>query len=198
MARRLALDVGRPPSHRPRARLLQGHLPGRRGRRGARARARGGGVDGRSLPGRRRRRGHDGGAAAAALGGETAAGDAHDPLGRPVDAGFALLEDGGTAVVESRRGERASALIAEERPRPAERRQHRRDGRAWPRRSPRRGAPVVLVGAGGSATTDGGAGAMAAIERAGGLRGARLVVLCDVRTPFERAAGGVRPAEGRR
>ena len=39
------------------------------------------------------------------------------------------------------------------------------------------GAAVVLVAAGGSATTDGGAGAIEAIEEAGGLRGARLVVL---------------------
>jgi len=30
----------------------------------------------------------------------------------------------------------------------------------------------------------------------GGLRGARLVVLCDVRTPFERAAEVCRPQKG--
>src|SRR5215218_3440547 len=35
-----------------------------------------------------------------ALGGETAGTQAHDPLGRPVQAGFALIEDGGTAIVE--------------------------------------------------------------------------------------------------
>src|SRR5947207_7559011 len=35
-----------------------------------------------------------------ALGGETAGAEATDPLGRPVQAGYALLEDGGTAVVE--------------------------------------------------------------------------------------------------
>jgi glycerate kinase len=38
-----------------------------------------------------------------ALGGETAAARVHDPLGREVLAGFALLEDGGTAVVETAR-----------------------------------------------------------------------------------------------
>ncbi len=43
---------------------------------------------------------------------------------------------------------------------------------------------------------DGGAGAMAAIEEAGGLRGARLVVLCDSRTPFERAAEVFAPQKG--
>src|SRR3954467_11926237 len=35
-----------------------------------------------------------------ALGGETAGATARDPLGREIKAGFALLEDGGTAVVE--------------------------------------------------------------------------------------------------
>src|SRR3954465_14968131 len=34
------------------------------------------------------------------LGGEYLAGEASDPLGRPGRAGFALLEDGGTALVE--------------------------------------------------------------------------------------------------
>ena len=36
-----------------------------------------------------------------ALGGKTAAARVHDPLGRDVDAAFGLLEDGGTAVVET-------------------------------------------------------------------------------------------------
>ncbi len=58
------------------------------------------------------------------------------------------------------------------------------------------GAEVVLVAAGGSATTDGGAGAIAAIEEHGGLRGAALVVLCDVRIPFERAAAVFGPQKG--
>ena len=58
------------------------------------------------------------------------------------------------------------------------------------------GAQVVIVGVGGSATTDGGAGALEAIEEHGGLRGARLVVLCDVRTPFERAPAVFGPQKG--
>ena len=58
------------------------------------------------------------------------------------------------------------------------------------------GAQVVLVGVGGSATTDGGAGALEAIEEHGGLHGARLVVLCDVRTPFERAPAVFGPQKG--
>jgi glycerate kinase len=58
------------------------------------------------------------------------------------------------------------------------------------------GARLVYLGVGGSATTDGGAGAIRAIERGGGLRGARLVVLCDVRTPFEDAARVFGPQKG--
>jgi glycerate kinase len=58
------------------------------------------------------------------------------------------------------------------------------------------GATTVLVGVGGSATTDGGAGAVRAIRAAGGLRGARITVLCDVRTPFEDAARVFGPQKG--
>jgi glycerate kinase len=58
------------------------------------------------------------------------------------------------------------------------------------------GAETVYLGVGGSATTDGGAGAIRAIERAGGLGSAQLVVLCDVRTPFEDAARVFAPQKG--
>jgi glycerate kinase len=60
----------------------------------------------------------------------------------------------------------------------------------------RTGARVILVAVGGSATTDGGAGALEAIEDAGGLGGARLVVLCDVRVPFEDAPRVFGPQKG--
>jgi glycerate kinase len=58
------------------------------------------------------------------------------------------------------------------------------------------GARLVLLGVGGSATTDGGSGAIDAIRASGGLRGARLRVLCDVRTPFEDAARVFAPQKG--
>ncbi len=57
-------------------------------------------------------------------------------------------------------------------------------------------ARTVLVSVGGSATTDGGSGAIEAIRAAGGLPGTRLVVLCDVRTPFEDAARVFAPQKG--
>lgn len=58
------------------------------------------------------------------------------------------------------------------------------------------GARTVYLGVGGSATTDGGAGAIKAIERAGGLGEARLIVLCDVRTSFQDAAEVFGPQKG--
>jgi len=127
------------------------------------------------------------------LGGELVAVGVQDPLGRPIRAGFGLVEDGGTALVEM-----ASAsglgLVAE----------GERD--AWAASTygtgqliaaaVQAGAQVVLVAVGGSATTDGGAGALEAIEAGGGLRGAKLVVLCDVRSAFEDAPRVFGPQKG--
>ena len=128
------------------------------------------------------------------LGGETRGTSADDPLGRPRPAGFALLEDGGTALVAVAE---AGGLHLVGAPSPST---------AWAATSRgtgeliaaavAEGAAVVLVGAGGSATTDGGAGAIAAIEAAGGLRGAQLVVLCDVVVPWEACARTFAPQKG--
>ncbi|WP_395400443.1 glycerate kinase [Arthrobacter sp. UC242_113] len=60
----------------------------------------------------------------------------------------------------------------------------------------RHGARQILVAAGGSATTDGGAGAITAIEEAGGLHGAQLVILSDVSTRFSDAAQVFGPQKG--
>jgi glycerate kinase len=58
------------------------------------------------------------------------------------------------------------------------------------------GARRVLVGVGGSATTDGGRGALEAIEDAGGLAGIDVVVACDVETRFVQAAEVFGPQKG--
>ncbi len=58
------------------------------------------------------------------------------------------------------------------------------------------GASEVYVAVGGSATTDGGTGAVRAIEAGGGLGAARLTVLCDVRTAFVEAAAVFGPQKG--
>jgi glycerate 2-kinase len=124
-----------------------------------------------------------------ALGGETAGATAHDPFAKEIRAGFALVEGGGTAVIEAAE---ASGL------------HHGKD--PWNASTygtgelicaaADAGAQVILLGVGGSATTDGGAGALEAIEAHGGLGGARLVVLCDVRTPWERCAEVFSPQKG--
>jgi len=58
------------------------------------------------------------------------------------------------------------------------------------------GARRVLLGVGGSATTDGGRGALDAIEEAGGLGGAEVIVACDVETRFVDAAEQFGPQKG--
>ena len=130
-----------------------------------------------------------------ALGGEILTAHVEDPLGRTIEARFALLDGGGGggAVVETARAS-GLALVAD-----AE-----RDPLAASTRGTgelilaavEAGADTVLVGVGGSATTDGGAGAIAAIREAGGLGRARLPVLCDVQTPFEDAARIYAPQKG--
>jgi glycerate kinase len=128
-----------------------------------------------------------------AMGGETAGATVRDPLGRPVAAGFALVEDGGTAIVEV--AEASGLGRVAEADRDAVAASTYGTGELIVAAA-RTGAAVVLVAAGGSATTDGGAGAIEAIEAAGGLGGTRLVVLCDVRIPFEDAARVFAPQKG--
>ncbi|MEZ0294457.1 MAG: glycerate kinase [Solirubrobacteraceae bacterium] len=128
-----------------------------------------------------------------ALGGETDAIEVRGPLGAPVQAQFGLLEDGGTAVLEMASASGLGLVADDERD-------------AWAASTygtgqlicaaVGAGAQVIVLGVGGSATTDGGAGAIAAIEDGGGLHGARIVVLTDVRTPFERAPAVFGPQKG--
>ncbi len=109
-----------------------------------------------------------------------------DALGRPVAAEWMLLDGGRTAVVETAQaiglslvggtsgndplaassagaGQLISSAVSE-------------------------GARRVLVGLGGSATTDGGAGALAALAPGLRLAGVEVVVACDVTTGFLDAA----------
>ncbi len=58
------------------------------------------------------------------------------------------------------------------------------------------GCRRIVVGVGGSATTDGGLGALRALEPLGRLRGIELVVACDVRTTFVDAAEQFAPQKG--
>jgi glycerate kinase len=125
------------------------------------------------------------------LGGELRAVTVKGPLGAPVNTGFGLVEDGGTAIVEMAMASGLGLMASKD---------------AWNASTygtgeliaaaAQAGAAVILVAVGGSATTDGGAGAIEAIEAAGGIGRARIVVLCDVRTPFEDAPKVFGPQKG--
>ncbi len=129
----------------------------------------------------------------AALGGRTRHATVSDPLGRPVRAAYGVFEGGERAIVEVASASGLARVAATE-----------RDAVAASTRGTGEliahaiadGAHTVLVAAGGSATTDGGHGAIEAIERTGGLGSARLVVCCDVRTPYEEAAPRFGPQKG--
>jgi glycerate 2-kinase len=127
------------------------------------------------------------------FGGTIASARASDPLGRAIDAEFALLGVGDTALVEVASASGLGLLAEDERD--AEAASSAGTGELIAA-AVAAGASHVLVAAGGSATTDGGAGANAALRAAGGLGGARLTVLCDVRTPFEQAAAVFAPQKG--
>jgi glycerate kinase len=118
-----------------------------------------------------------------ALGAELRHAEVCDPLGRPVRAAYGLA--GELAIVESAAAS-GLGLVAEDE-RDAWRASTRGTGELLCA-AVRDGAREVLLGAGGSATTDGGAGALEAIAEQGGLGRTRMIVLCDVRTPWERAA----------
>jgi len=128
-----------------------------------------------------------------ALGGETAEREVQDPLGRPIAARYGLFAGGTSAIVEMASAS-GLALVAEDE-REAEQASTYGTGELI-LAAVGAGAEVVYVSVGGSATTDGGLGALRAIEEGGGLGGARLVVVSDVRTPFERAAIVYGPQKG--
>lgn len=58
------------------------------------------------------------------------------------------------------------------------------------------GADSIIVAVGGSATTDGGLGALEALGSAARLAGVEVTVACDVRTPFVDAATVFAPQKG--
>jgi glycerate 2-kinase len=157
-----------------------------------------------------------------ALGGEVRRLTASGPLGRSVEAGFALLPDG-SAVVEMAQASGLS-LVAES-DRDAWSASTRGTGELIAAAAEAGAAPIVVT-VGGSATTDGGAGAIEALKEAGfepgfeagfepGVTGAahaaaerarapspaprarlELYVLCDVRVPFEDAPRIFGPQKG--
>ena len=127
----------------------------------------------------------------AALGGERRSATVGDPLGRPVAAEFALLGDGRTALVETAQASGLGRVAEAERD--AWRASTRGTGELIAAAA-ESGAERVVVTVGGSATTDGGAGALEALDAAGA--DLEIEVVCDVRTPFEDAPRGFAPQKG--
>ncbi len=127
----------------------------------------------------------------AALEGERHSVTVSDPLGRSVSAEFALLEDGRTGLVEMARAS-GLGLVAEDE-RDAWRASTRGTGELIAAAAAA-GAGRVVVSVGGSATTDGGAGALEALDEAGVE--VDIEVVCDVRTPFEAAPRVFAPQKG--
>ncbi|HEY0516720.1 MAG TPA: glycerate kinase [Solirubrobacteraceae bacterium] len=115
-----------------------------------------------------------------------------DPLGRPLVATWALM-DGATAIVEMAAAS-GLALVAEEE-RDAERASSTGTGELLVAAF-QAGAKQSILAIGGTATSDGGAGALEAIEAAGGLGEMTLELACDVSIPYERAAEVFGPQKG--
>jgi glycerate kinase len=128
-----------------------------------------------------------------ALGGERQRAAVHDPLRRPIEASFGLLGDGATAIVETARAS-GLPLVAEEE-RDAERADTFGTGELIAA-AVEAGAQRVLLAVGGSASTDGGAGAIEALRRAGLLGRVEIEVLCDVTAAYEDAARLFAPQKG--
>ncbi len=133
-----------------------------------------------------------------ALGGERRTAQVHDPLRRPIEAEFGLLGDGETAIVETARASGLSLVAPDERD--AERADTFGTGELIAA-AVAAGARKVLLAVGGSATTDGGRGAIEALRQSDAAfvlctsgeaqrtnAEVRIEVLCDVRTPYEAAA----------
>jgi len=131
------------------------------------------------------------------LGGEARGATVTDPLGRPRGAGFAIVEDGGAAVVDVAEATGLPLLAPSERDPLVASSRGTGELLAVAARS---GVDVVLLACGGSATVDGGVGALAALDdagvRFGQPHGPALVCLCDVRTPWEEAADRFGPQKG--
>jgi glycerate kinase len=128
-----------------------------------------------------------------ALGGELRTASVADPLGRVREASWVLMAGGATAALESAEASGLRLLAARERD--AERASSVGTGELI-LAAVAAGARRVIVAIGGTATSDGGAGALAVIDAHGGLGETQLVALCDVDIEFERAARDFAPQKG--
>jgi glycerate kinase len=127
----------------------------------------------------------------AALGGELERATVSDPLGRQVAARFGLVHGGRVGIVEM--AEASGLRLVAEDERDAWAASTRGTGELMAA-AVAAGAAELVVAVGGSATTDGGAGAVEALDEAGVE--APITVVCDVRTPWELAPRVFGPQKG--
>ena len=127
------------------------------------------------------------------LGGEPRTASCHDPLGRRIDASWAWIERTQTALLEMASASGLALVAPDERD--AERAGSAGTGDLLVAARDA-GAREAILAIGGTATTDGGRGAVETIDQAGGLGAMRVVLACDVHIPFESAAVVFGPQKG--
>ncbi|HSS11459.1 MAG TPA: glycerate kinase [Acidimicrobiales bacterium] len=126
------------------------------------------------------------------LGGQARHARVHDPLGNLIDAEWRL--DGSTAFIEMARAS-GLALVGGAANNDPIRANTAGTGELIAA-AVLAGARRILVGVGGSATTDGGLATLRVLEPHSRLHGVSLVIACDVQTKFLDAAGIFSPQKG--
>jgi len=126
------------------------------------------------------------------LGGANRTTVVRDPLGRPVEAGWRLA--GRTAVIEMARASGLALVGGAEANDPVA--ASTAGTGELIAAALTAGARRIVVCLGGSATTDGGLGAIEALPSTARLRGVELLVACDVTTRFTDAAAVFGPQKG--
>jgi len=117
-----------------------------------------------------------------------------DALGRPVTAEWLLLDNDRTAVLETARAIGLQLVGGPEGNDPLN--ASSTGAGQLVNAAVTAGARRLLIGLGGSATTDGGAGALTVLGRGSRLSGVEVIVACDVTTRFVEAAVTFAPQKG--
>lgn len=127
-----------------------------------------------------------------ALGGPNRVTTVSNPLGDPVDADWRLAR--GTAVIEMARASGLELVGGPEGNDPVNASTYGTGELVAA--AVDSGAKRIIIGVGGSATTDGGLGALRAMYPLQRLRAVKMIVACDVRTRFVDAAEVFAPQKG--
>ena len=128
------------------------------------------------------------------LGGRARTMTVRGPLGEPVESAWFELDGGSTAAVEMAMASGLTLAGGDEDNDPM--RANTAGVGELMAAAVKAGARRLLVGMGGSASTDGGMGALEVLEPHSRLSGVRIEVACDVRTRFVDAAAVFSPQKG--